>query len=131
VDKGTQEEVGPRLQEMKAVSRQIIETKDPIHLALGYMTWMGLTETMEIIADINKDQGAHLKIIQLILEMIQMIDRRLAELDKRPPTENIQLENLRKKLRTQERKLKKHAPMLEFLEEWVEAQRNRYIGDHG
>jgi len=72
----------------------------------------------------------HLEIMQGILGAIQRMETRLAELEKTPSTQGVELENLRKKLRAQENKLRKHAPMLGFLEEWVEAQRNRYIGEH-
>jgi hypothetical protein len=132
MDKGTQEEVDPRLEEYSKLSKEIRETKDVHLLTLAQMMSVGFMKVYEDFSSHEKRQIEILRndseIMRGILGVIQKIETRLTRLEKMPHVENVELENLRKKLRSQENKLKKHAPMLEFLEEWIEAQRNRYLG---
>jgi uncharacterized coiled-coil protein SlyX len=134
MDKGTQEEVNPRLKEYAKLSKEIRETKDVNLLTLVQMMSLGFVGVYEDFSTLGKNliefMQNNQEIVTGTLGVIQRIEMRLAELEKNPNTQGVELENLRKKLRAQENKLKKHAPMLEFLEQWVDAQRNRYIGEH-
>ena len=127
MDKGAQEKVDPRLEEYTKLSREISESKDIRLMTLAQMIALAMWKIYEDVGQWQLSLGED---IRSTLEVVGNIETRLTQLEKMPHAENVELENLRRKLRAQENKLKKHAPMLEFLEEWVDAQRNRYIGEH-
>jgi hypothetical protein len=108
------------------LSNEIRESKDIRLMTLVQMISLAVLKVYEDFGQ------AHLTVNEMMrssLEAMWSIHARLILLEKMPGQENVELEKFRKELKAQENKLKKHAPMLEFLEQWVEAQRNRYIGE--
>jgi hypothetical protein len=130
MDKGAQEKVADHLEQMKKLVDQIRQSNDPMLLALGQMITLGLRETYDTFEGVYQKLLAENEIADKIAQVLEELDTRLSRLEKAPDEENVELEKLRKKLRVQETKLKRHTPMLEFLEEWVDAQRRHYIGEN-
>jgi flagellar biosynthesis chaperone FliJ len=133
MDKGTQKEVNSAIKPLKKGIKMLSDMAGSDNKELRQLAQsMALAQRGVLLALVmygRKTASA----LELLTQVLTSENERLCKLEDRPGSkgESQQLYALRKRLAQLEKGLQKHDPMLQFLEEYVEAKRDKWLGKGG